>query len=110
MRIDAPVAARAAYLTHAYADIIADREALDAAILSLKRLAGGESVRRWQGLAREGAFETLAAELIAKPYDPRYARGAARNDGAEAVFETDALDADALERLAEAIARHLDAG
>ncbi len=110
LRIDAPVAARAAYLTHAYADIIADREALDAAILSLKRLAGGESVRRWQGLAREGAFETLAAELIAKHYDPRYARGAARNDGAEAVFETDALDADALERLAEAIARHLNAG
>jgi len=104
LRIEAPVAARAAYLTRAYGDIIADRAALDAAISNLKRLAGGAAVARWQGLAAAAEFEALAAELIAQHYDPRYARGAARNADAAAVFETETLDDAALEQLADRIA------
>jgi tRNA 2-selenouridine synthase len=104
LRIEAPVAARAAYLTQAYADIIADRVALDRAITSLKRLVGGAAVTRWQGLVAVGAFETLAGELIAQHYDPRYARGTAQHDAEATVFETDALDGAALERLADRIA------
>lgn len=110
LEIVAPAQARAAYLARAYADVTADPERLAGRLEMLRRLRGAEQVAAWQALARAGAFEELAAELMAKHYDPAYRRG--RDAVGAAVserLETDSLDGPALDRLAEAVKARLDA-
>mgnify|MGYP003880309043 CR=1 FL=1 len=51
----------------------------------------------------------LAAALIAEHYDPRYARQRARHATGGVVLETEALDPDALDRLADRIVTALPA-
>ncbi|PRY95474.1 tRNA 2-selenouridine synthase [Hasllibacter halocynthiae] len=80
IRIEAAPEVRAAYLARAYRDLTADLPALEGRLGQLRRIAGGEAVERWTALARTGAFEPLALELIERHYDPRYARGAMRRD------------------------------
>ncbi|MBV8594495.1 MAG: tRNA 2-selenouridine(34) synthase MnmH [Caulobacteraceae bacterium] len=70
----APAAARARYLTTAYADILADREAIDAALARLPRHHGRELIAAWRGMAGVGDFEALARSLIEHHYDPAYRR------------------------------------
>ncbi len=104
-RIDAPVVARAGYLTRAYRDVISDLDALCTRLDSLVRLQGCEKVAHWKALAGAGGFAELAQELIRDHYDPSYQK--ARNRQVNAVgevFETNALDADGLEVLADRIA------
>lgn len=79
LRLTAPLAARAAYLTQAYADVTTDPVALSSIIESLVPLQGAARVAHWQTLAKEGAFEPLAADLIAAHYDPRYAKSRGRH-------------------------------
>ena len=80
LRIEAPGAARAAYLVARYADICADPDALCEVIAGLRRHQGAEQVRAWQQMARAGAFRDLAQELMARHYDPAYARQLARRE------------------------------
>lgn len=72
--LTAPRAARAGYLLRAYADLLEDRSALIETLARLVPHQGRERIARWQELAREGAFATLAEELMEHHYDPRYAR------------------------------------
>lgn len=73
VRIDAPLAARARYLVSAYADLLEDGARLGRTLDRLIPYHGKVQVAAWHGLAREGAFEALAAALVTAHYDPRYA-------------------------------------
>ncbi|MBI1418846.1 MAG: tRNA 2-selenouridine(34) synthase MnmH [Limimaricola sp.] len=71
--IDAPLEARAAYLTRAYADVIADREELARRLAPLRHIRGHATVDGWLKLLDAGHFNGLAAALMAEHYDPAYA-------------------------------------
>ena len=73
----------------AYADTIADRETLDAALARLPLRIGRKRVNDWRELARNSAFEQLAEELLSRHYDLAYARSS--RDGRDPI-ETLALD------------------
>ncbi len=68
--------ARARHLAQAYADTAADRAAFAALLGRLPRHIGRAEVDGWRALLAEGRLEALAAELIARHYDPAYARSA----------------------------------
>ncbi len=105
IRVSAPLAARADYLTRAYADLVFDREALKSTLAALIPLQGRVQVSHWQTLAEEGALQQLAAELMERHYDPRYGKSRGRNDPTIlAEVEANSLAADALPDLAERIA------
>lgn len=72
--VSAPLSARAAYLARAYADLTADAESLSRVIDLLRPMHAAEVIERWQGQAASGAFEALAEDLMARHYDPRYAK------------------------------------
>ena len=108
IRIAAPAPARVAYLMSAYADTVADREAHDAALSRLPLRLGRKRVEAWRALARAGAFEELAEELLSRHYDPAYARSsrAAERTPIE-TLELDRLDQAALDTAALAMSERL---
>jgi tRNA 2-selenouridine synthase len=70
--IAAPLAARAEYLTRAYADMVADAGRLAGVIELLRMSHSHEQVDAWRAMAGAGAFTELAASLMQQHYDPRY--------------------------------------
>lgn len=80
IEVTAPLEARAAYLTEAYADIIADPARLTAQLEPLKRHRGAEVIEGWKSQIREGRFPALAASLMEQHYDPAYAKSRAAHD------------------------------
>ncbi len=64
VRIAAPLEARARYLVSAYADIIADRAALEDALIRLPGRHGAKRLAEWLALSRAGDFVTLAGSLM----------------------------------------------
>ena len=104
IELSAPLQARARYLTRAYADITADAALLGETLGRLIPYQGREQVADWQALAGQGAYQQLAAELMQRHYDGRYAKSRATQS-----FETlgqvalKALDDADLDRAAERI-------
>lgn len=76
--IDAPRAARAEYLTRAYAYLTADRDRLDGIVASLRPLHAAEVIAEWRAMAAAGQFTALADGLMERHYDPRYGKHRAR--------------------------------
>lgn len=76
--VAADPAARARYLTKAYADMTRDASRLAAAIGLLKPFHAKERIAGWEELAGRGEFETLALQLMLEHYDPLYARSRKR--------------------------------
>lgn len=76
IRIEAPLAARAAFLTRAYADLTADPARVMATLDKLRPYHPATLIADWQELARNGDWTTLAAGLVRDHYDPRYAKSA----------------------------------
>ena len=76
--IEASLEPRAAYLTRAYADLVEDRAALADRLGALVPYHGHDTVAAWTALAGRGAFQELAAALMAAHYDPRYAKSRGR--------------------------------
>lgn len=74
VEVVAPLGARATHLVAEYPDMVADPPKLDAVLEKLVRYHGHERVDGWRGLAGAGDYATMAAELIAEHYDPRYRR------------------------------------
>ena len=108
IEISAPLAARADWLTRAYADVTADAAELSARIAALAPYQSRDTIAAWQALAAAGDFAPLAARLMADHYDPRYARTRLRQEGAvQRVFATDGLDDAAQDALARQIAEFL---
>lgn len=78
--VQAPLAARADYLTGAYADLTADTARLQQVIARLRPLHSGQTIAEWQDMAAKGAFAPLATALMAQHYDPRYAKHRTRTE------------------------------
>lgn len=70
--IAAPLAARADYLTRAYADMVEDAGRLAAVIELLRMGHSHEQVDAWRAMAGAGEYTKLAASLMQLHYDPRY--------------------------------------
>ena len=102
--IDAPRAARAAYLTRAYADLTADPARLADIISRLRPLHAAERIEHWLALAAAGDFAPLAEDLMAAHYDPRYARHRARMAPPMAEIAAPSLAPEALGPLADRLA------
>ncbi len=69
---------RAAYLTRAYADMVADSQRLSEVISCLRPQHSQEQIAEWQAMASSSAFVDLAESLMTRHYDPRYAKHRAR--------------------------------
>lgn len=78
--IDAPVAARAAYLTQAYCDVIADPAGLTARLDALRQFRGHAVVDGWIALLGAQDFNGLSRALIDQHYDAAYAKSRAAHD------------------------------
>jgi len=107
IEIAAPLAARAAFLVRAYGDICADRAALAATIDALRPWHAGEVIEGWHKLAAAGEDAALAAELMARHYDPRYRRHRDRMPAAAEVLALPDLSPATLEAAAARIAARL---
>ncbi|MCV2863476.1 tRNA 2-selenouridine(34) synthase MnmH [Defluviimonas sp. WL0075] len=105
IRIAAPVAARAAYLARAYADLTEDRDRLEQTISLLRPLHPAEVIADWLSLSAAGDFATLAGELMVRHYDPRYEKHRARfEDAPGEVIAAGTLAPEALDALAARVA------
>ncbi|WP_127104872.1 tRNA 2-selenouridine(34) synthase MnmH [Pararhodobacter zhoushanensis] len=105
IEIDAPLEARAQWLTTAYADITGAPGELAARIAALGPFQSKATIAEWQALAEAGDFTPLAARLMAEHYDPRYARTKLREGAAaEHHLRSERLDDAAQEVLADKIA------
>jgi len=105
--VTAPRAARAAYLTRAYGDIVAEREVTLAAIEGLRALQPRALLDEWRGLADQGRHQELAAALMAAHYDPAYRRARLRHQGGPERLRLSvrALGQAELDRLADRMAQ-----
>jgi tRNA 2-selenouridine synthase len=74
IEIDAPPAARLAFLLGDYAYLGDDPAALAALLGQLHGLQANETLARWQQWAAQKALAPLFEELMALHYDPLYAR------------------------------------
>jgi tRNA 2-selenouridine synthase len=107
IRIDSPVAVRAARTARDYAAFAADAAALDQALTRLPRHHSKETVSGWRALAAAGEARALAEALIVAHYDPAYRRAGGGRAVAAAV-SIDALDEPALAAAADAVSDWLD--
>ena len=102
--IAAPLAARAAYLTRAYADMTADARRLTATVDLLRPSHPGALIDDWQAMAAAGAYQALAEGLMARHYDPRYEKHRARMVPGFVEVAAESLAGDALPVLADRVA------
>ncbi len=91
--ITAPMAARAAFLTRAYTDIIGDPDRLIERLGPLRYVRGHGVVDAWLALLADDEHTALATALMEQHYDPAYAKSRAQL-GANVIgqIDVDALD------------------
>jgi tRNA 2-selenouridine synthase len=102
--IKAGVAARAAYLTRAYADLTEDATRLAAIIDRLRPSHSAKQIEDWQAMAARADFAPLAESLMQEHYDPRYEKHRARMTVPLTELEAEGLDDPALDDLARQVA------
>ncbi len=111
LRLEVPLEARAAFSVRDYADVVADRDRLQATIATLSPLHPKERIQHWLALARLGLWRDLAEGLMRDHYDPRYLshrlRYADREKAVLPLASLDDLDAAAAE-VEVAVARLAD--
>lgn len=110
IEITAGLEERARYLIHRYADLLDDVDSLCATIERLQRFHGTAVIEEWVGLAKSSQFEDLARDLMARHYDPCYARQRAKAETRRTVVHAlnglaPAALEDAAPHLAEQIVR-----
>lgn len=104
IEIAAPLEARAAYLTQAYSDVIANPAQLAERIAPLRQHRGHSVVDGWLELLNAGDFNGLASALMAQHYDAAYAKSRAAHDHVVlAQLHSDTLDDAGQEALAAQI-------
>ena len=105
IEITAPLGARAEYLVDAYADVIAEPEALKRKLQPIRQHRGHETVNRWEALLEEGRMTDLAAALMADHYDPAYAKSRAVHAPERiGTVAAESLDAASLDKAAQEVA------
>lgn len=108
IRLSAPLAARAAHLVAAYTDLWSDAERFDTRLDQLIPFHGRQVVADWRALHRAGDMAALAADLIERHYDRRYARSRDRAEGPlMAELDAPTLDDAGVARLASEVASAL---
>lgn len=108
IEIQAPIDARADYLSQAYASILADGPGLRAKLGPLRFHRGHALVDSWEGLIDAGDKRALCKSLAQDHYDPAYRtwmKGTAPQILHREVTET--LDAAGLEALADRLAMRI---
>lgn len=102
--ISAPIAARAAFLETAYADVISDPVELAKRLGPLRYIRGHGVVDGWLALLNAGKFHDLAAALMEQHYDAAYAKSRA-TDSHETLAEirSETLDDTGQDALVDAI-------
>ena len=108
--IAAPRAARADYLTRAYADMVADPDRLLGVINQLRRAHSAELIEVWSGMAVNADYTALADGLMEHHYDPRYASHRSRTEVPLVEVEALSLAATDLPELADRVAAAVMAG
>lgn len=108
VRLEAPLPARARFLTTTYPDLTADGALLARRIDALRPYQPRERIETWHELARQGRFADLAEGLIARHYDPRYGR--TTREGRRVIGQVTLTDLSPGDRAraAEAILRRAD--
>ncbi|WP_458791892.1 tRNA 2-selenouridine(34) synthase MnmH [Yoonia sp. MH D7] len=102
--ISAPIAARAAFLETAYADVIADPKELANRLAPLRYIRGHAVVEDWLSLLAAGKFRALATALMEQHYDAAYAKSRAHDTHATlAQIRSETLDDAGQDALADAI-------
>ncbi|GGF67350.1 tRNA 2-selenouridine synthase [Paracoccus acridae] len=72
LRLDVPVAARAAYTAAAYEDMVDDPARIEAIVAALSPLHPAERIEAWQAAIAARDWRGLAQGLLCDHYDPRY--------------------------------------
>ncbi|MFZ3582603.1 tRNA 2-selenouridine(34) synthase MnmH [Loktanella sp. DJP18] len=104
IEVTAPLAARAAFLTEAYADIIADTDLLRDRLQPIRNLRGHDVVDGWETMLDNGDFNALATALMDQHYDSAYARSRKAGDRVWlGEVHADTLDAAGRARVADDI-------
>lgn len=106
LRIEAPQAARVAFLLRDYDYFLANPDGLAEKIVHLKDLQSSETIEHWQEMIAVGDFAGLFRELLELHYDPLYQRSQSKNyaDYMKApAFATDDLSPEGINRLAAEI-------
>lgn len=107
--LSASLPERAAYLTRAYADMVADPENLSRVIDQLRPVQPAERIELWQTQAGAGDFADLAEGLMRHHYDPRYEKHRARFEGRVQDIAAPGLAPEALDGLAAQVAAAVSA-
>jgi tRNA 2-selenouridine synthase len=106
--VHAPLEARARFLAQAYEDVLSDPDMLRERLAPLRHHRGRAVVDRWYAMIAAGDRVTLCHALAAEHYDPSYDRSLrAIRPNVVARFETSALEAASLDRVARSIVRWL---
>ncbi len=110
IRINSPVAARAAFLCREYQHLTAS-PTLAATLDALAARRGRGLARQWQQLAAEGAWLQLAESLLAEHYDPSYDKSLQASQR-HPLFAVDlsAVNDDELDRAARSIEQRVGTG
>ncbi|MFC3628414.1 tRNA 2-selenouridine(34) synthase MnmH [Paracoccus angustae] len=108
LRLEAPVAERAAYTAATYDDMVADPARVEAIVAALSPLHPAARIDAWRAAVAAGDWRGLAEGLLRDHYDPRYLKHRLRYAGREkaviALDELRNLDA-AADRVETAMAR-----
>jgi tRNA 2-selenouridine synthase len=108
VEIVAPVAPRVDFLLRDYAWLVESPEALTSRLAALKGLVANAELAEWQAWAAGGQLVPLLSALLARHYDPLYARSLGRSWVQRATARqvmADDLSAEGIARLAERVAR-----
>ncbi|SNR23156.1 tRNA 2-selenouridine(34) synthase MnmH [Paracoccus sediminis] len=104
LRLDVPIAARAAFTAASYDDMVDDPGRVEAILAALAPLHPGDRIAGWQALTASRDWRGLAEGLLRDHYDPRYLKHRLRYAAGErAVVPLDDLrDLDAASARVEA--------
>jgi len=93
LRLQVPLAERAAYTAQAYADAVTEPGRVEATVARLAPLHPAEQIEAWRGMAARGEWAALAAGLMRDHYDPRYEKHRARHgENERGVIPVQSLD------------------
>lgn len=80
IRITAPIDARSEFLCNAYSDLTQNAVNFSNILDRLRPYHSAVQIEQWHTQVRAQDWQSLAAGLISKHYDPRYAKSLASND------------------------------